>query len=152
TAMRRIIEMVHAPTRHGERILQAHGLWVAEVETPEPFSDNQGILPIWRKIQVVGIINLYCLPFFACRWIDLRQTVPLIVEHPQRLHIVGRHDMLRLCTGRKALKDLVSGGIDDIDGVADTIGDIEAYRETLDNWAELVWSRLGIDVMRIKHW
>jgi hypothetical protein len=59
--------------------------------------------------------------------------------------------MLGFRIGRKTLKNLVGVGIDDINGVAETIGDVETRRETSDSRAQLVRACFGIDVVRIKY-
>jgi hypothetical protein len=59
--------------------------------------------------------------------------------------------MLRFLIGRETINNLVGFRIDDINGVAETIGDVEAYRETPDNRAQLVRACFGIDVVRLKY-
>ena len=48
--------------------------------------------------------------------------------------------MLWFLIGRETINNLVGVGIDDINGVAETIGDVEARRETPDSRAQLVRS------------
>ena len=59
--------------------------------------------------------------------------------------------MLWFLIGRETINNLVGFGIDDINGVAETIGDVEARRETPDSRAQLVRTCFGIDVVRIKY-
>jgi hypothetical protein len=58
--------------------------------------------------------------------------------------------MLRFLVGREIINNLVRIGIDDINGVADTIGDVEERRETPDSQAQLARACFGIDVVRIQ--
>src|SRR2546429_1709269 len=94
---------------------------------------------------------MHRLTILPCGRIDWRQTVPLIVEHPQLLQVVGWHHMLRFLIGREIINNLVRVGINDVNGVADTIGDVEARGEIPDDWAELVRACFGIEVVRIKY-
>ena len=59
--------------------------------------------------------------------------------------------MLRFRIGRETINNLVGFGIDDINGVAETIGDVETRRETPDSRAQLVRACFGIDIVRIKY-
>ena len=55
--------------------------------------------------------------------------------------------MLRFHTDRETVNDLVRLRINDVHSVTDTIGDIEAHRETTDDRAQVLWPCVGIDVV-----
>src|SRR5262245_40044070 len=78
--------------------------------------------------------------------------VTLIIQHPQRFQIIGRHHMLRFRASRKALNDLIGGGIDNIDSIAETIWDVEARWEIPHHRAQFVWPGLRVDVIGVKYW
>jgi hypothetical protein len=59
--------------------------------------------------------------------------------------------MLRFLIGRETINNLVRVGIDDVNGVADTIGDVEARRETPNSRVQLVRACFRIDIVRIKY-
>src|SRR5437660_91430 len=56
---------------------------------------HDSVVPVGSVVHVVGIADVNRLAPLARRGIDARKTVSLIVQNPQRLHVIGWRDMLR---------------------------------------------------------
>ena len=52
-----------------------------------------------------------------------------IVENPQRLQIVGGRNVLRQASHLEVIDHLVSGGVDDVHGIAFGVGNVDARRK-----------------------
>jgi len=71
--------------------------------------------------------------------------------HPQRLHVPGRHDMLRVHADLVLVDHLQRGGVDHPDVVRAAVGHVDALQVALDRLAELAGGRLAVQVGRIRH-
>ena len=115
------VHVVDAPAGHRDLLDERHRVRIAEIQTLLPLRHHNRVPPVRRVIHVVGIGDRHRLLPVSGHRIDARQTVAFIREHPQRLQVVGRGDVLRLTPDLEMIHDLVGGRVDDVDGPAATV-------------------------------
>src|SRR2546422_9429739 len=98
--------MTHSGAGTRRRVLQFHGLRIAEVQPAKPLRHDNRVPAVRSVIHVVRILNLDGLALLSGGWIDAREAVAKVVEHPQLLEVVGWNDVLRLAAHRKMRADL----------------------------------------------
>ena len=121
--------MIHTAAGNRRRVLQFHCLRIAEVQPAKPLRHDDRVLAVRSVIHVVRVLNLDGLAFLAGRWIDAREAVAKVVEHPQLLEVVGWNHVLRLAAHRKMPDDLERLRVDDVDGIAAAIRNVDQRRK-----------------------
>ena len=143
--------MVNALAGNPQRVLDLHGMRIAEHEALHFLCDDDGVFTIGRVVHVVRILDVYGFPFLPCRWIDLRQAVALVIEYPQRRQIIGRGYMLGKPPHAKCFDDFVARGIDYGDGVAFGVGNVHSIWKVSHSRSQVSGPVRRIDVVGIEN-
>ena len=149
-AIRREVHVVGARAGDGERMVQPHGLGVAEVEALQALGDDDGVAAVRCEVEVVRVGHRHGMSGLPGPWIDRRQAVALIVVHPERLQVVGGHHVLGVCADRELIDDPVGARVDHADGVALAVGNVDPAREVLHGRREPSRAIGCVDVVGVK--
>ena len=112
----------------GERVLEGHGVRVAEVQAPERFGDDDGVAPVGGEVQVVGVPDGDRSSRPSGARVDRGEAIADVVVDVERLEVIGRRDVLRHGAGREVLDHLHRALADDVDGVAHRVRDVDERR------------------------
>ena len=82
----------------------------------------------------------------SCQRIDRGEAVSVIVVDVERLQVPRRHDMLRTSADRKMADHPERPWIDDIDGAALAVGDVDPLEGAVGGRTEIPWRVRRIDV------
>ena len=144
-----------AAARHVDRVLQLHGLRIAEVQPLHGFGDDDRGLAVRREIHVVGIVDRDRLAGLARPGVDGREAALLrvlgVVRHPQRAQVPRRDDVLRIEAHLELVDDLERGGIDHPDVVGLQVRHVDARQVAGDGRAQLGRRGFAVQVGRVRH-
>src|SRR5260370_34756819 len=143
--------MIHSAAGNRRRVLQLHGLRIAEVQPVTPLRHDNRVLALRSLIPVVRILNLYRLAFSSSGWIDAREAVAKVVEHPQLLEVVGWNHMLWLAAHRKMADDLEGFRVDDVHAIAAAARNVDQRWKAAHRRSKPAGPVRGVDVEGVQH-
>ena len=143
--------MIRAAAGQSKRLDHAHGLRVAEMELVDALGHHDGEFAVGRVVHVVRIFDRDGLAVNSGGGVDLGKAVAKVVEHPQRLQIVGRRDVLGLAANGKMPNNAISFRIDNVDRITAAVGNINERRKLAHHGAELAGGVSGIDIQFVQN-
>ena len=133
-----------------ERVAEAEGVGIAEVEPVQRLGDDDREAPVGGEVHVVRVVDRDRGAGLARPRVDRSEAVPRVVRDVERLQVVGRDDVLRQAADREVRDDPERPRVDDVDRVRLRVRDVEPREGEAGRAAELVRAVGGVDVVRVE--
>ncbi len=143
-----------AAFRRAHRLLERHGVRIAEIEPLVLFGHDHGRAAVRREIEVVGVRHVDDGTGLRGARIDRHDEAGAAARrraarHPQGLQVVRGHDMLRMPPGGETADDAEPRRIDHIHIAAFDVRHVHARQRPRRGGAETAGSRFAVQVLAV---